>query len=347
MIIGVCGYTSTGSSAVSDFLKEFTCNSVLDSCEFTISHHPDGIEDLDYHLNEKISKFTSSTIAIKRFRRVAHTLLNGVTRGKVDELVEKYISNLCQAKWNGYASNDFVLYNNWFYKNVEMKIVRSRIFEPLANKFNLYPSIFPVREMEFSILPDNFVALTREFIESVLLTMKVDINKNVVLDQPFAGNDPIRAFKYFKDPKAIIVDRDPRDNYIFAREVLKARGRQIPTDNVKNFINYYKNLRIRPIPDDNRILRVQFEDMIYRTKSTKEKILKFLSIDESTHNKKLFDSEMSKNNTCLYKRFPKYYEDVKQIEKELPEYIYDFEAYEDQLPITEGKMFYGKSPLNQ
>ena len=35
MIIGACGFGSTGSSAVSDYLLEFEGTSVLDKIEFT------------------------------------------------------------------------------------------------------------------------------------------------------------------------------------------------------------------------------------------------------------------------------------------------------------------------
>ena len=50
MIIGVCGFCSTGSSAVSDYLKEFKENQVLDMLEFTLAYIPDGLGDLEYIL---------------------------------------------------------------------------------------------------------------------------------------------------------------------------------------------------------------------------------------------------------------------------------------------------------
>ena len=347
MIIGVCGYTSTGSSAVSDYLKEYSDVSVLDNLEFTITHHPDGLEDLDYHLNEKISKFTSSTVAIKRFRRCIHTLLYKEIGSQVDEITDRFIAKICQAKWYGYASNDFVLYNTWMYKNVYMRIIRGHFFEPLANKFDIYPNIFPAREMEYSCMPDGFEKAAIEFIEEILEALGADLSKNIILDQPFAGNDPFRSFKYYTDPIAIIVDRDPRDNYIFAKEVLKARGRQIPTNTVEDFIAYYKNMRKSPINESDRVLKVQFEDMVYEYEKTTERLIEFLNLDRSNHTRKLFVPEQSKHNTYLFDKFKKYSDDVRIIEKELPEYLFDFSKHKDQLPSTEGKMFYGRSPLNK
>lgn len=347
MIIGVCGFTSTGSSAVSDYLKEFSSNSCFDKDEFIITHHPDGLEDLDFHVNRKISKFTSSTIAFLRFRRVSHLLLKDATKGEIDKIVNDYIENICQVKWEGYASNDFVLFNNWFYKYFWMKIVRSHILEPLANKFNYYPKFFPVRTMEYAVKPNDFDEYTKCFVVDVLKALGLDLNKNIVLDQPFAGNDPMRSFKFFDDPVAIIVDRDPRDNYIFAKEVLKARGKQIPTEKVEDFIEYYKTMRNFDLTENARILKVRFEDMIYQYDCTTEKIKKFLNLNEEDRFKRVFDPNLSKHNTCLYRRFPKYAEDVKKIEVALGEYLYNFEDYESQLPKENGKMFYGKSPLNK
>ena len=69
MIIGTCGFCSTGSSAVSDYLKEFDENQVLDGVEFTYVYLPDGLEDLYYHTTNKISRDDSSSIAIPRFKK--------------------------------------------------------------------------------------------------------------------------------------------------------------------------------------------------------------------------------------------------------------------------------------
>ena len=69
MVIGTCGFASTGSSAVSDYLKEFDQNQVLDRFEFTIPYLPDGLEDLEYNLMQHISRDDSCAIAIPRFKR--------------------------------------------------------------------------------------------------------------------------------------------------------------------------------------------------------------------------------------------------------------------------------------
>ena len=52
LTIGACGFSSTGSSAVTDILKEYDDNVVLDKAEFTLTWCADGIEDLHYHMFE-------------------------------------------------------------------------------------------------------------------------------------------------------------------------------------------------------------------------------------------------------------------------------------------------------
>lgn len=47
MIVGACGFGSTGSSAVTDYLKEYDSFQVLDRIEFTWVSVDDGLTDLD------------------------------------------------------------------------------------------------------------------------------------------------------------------------------------------------------------------------------------------------------------------------------------------------------------
>jgi len=100
--IGTCGFCSTGSSAVSDYLKEFDENQVLDSIEFTIAYLPDGPCDLEYHLTQHIIRDDSSSIAIPRFRRYMNKykscfVSNGkLTSYEYDELVSAYLNKFIQ-----------------------------------------------------------------------------------------------------------------------------------------------------------------------------------------------------------------------------------------------------------
>lgn len=73
----------------------------------------------------------------------------------------------------------------------------------------------------------------------------------------------------FRNPKAIVVDRDPRDLWLvskYARDA-KGEGRFMPRQDVKVFVEYYKRLREsqeRKIPIRYCLfdLRTQFTTMM-------------------------------------------------------------------------------------
>ena len=50
MIIGSCGYGATGSSVLTDLLREYDDIQVYDNFEFVIAYRVDGLQDLEYHL---------------------------------------------------------------------------------------------------------------------------------------------------------------------------------------------------------------------------------------------------------------------------------------------------------
>lgn len=346
MVIGVCGFSSSGSSAVIDLLCEFQENNILDQREFTLSYFPDGIEDLEYHLVLAPSKFLSSTIALKRFRRVSHSLLSRVTHGESDKIIEDYLNKIIQVRWQGFSSSDLVLGNQKLFQVLGLSIMRDRIFPSFKRLFGYVPSMFPMRSMEYAINPDRFLSHTREMTSKLLSVLGAVDTHNTVLDQPFAGNYPEKSLKYFENPYAIIVDRDPRDTFIFTREVLGARGKMIPTDTVEAFCVYWKTMRARPVETvgECKILRIRFEDLVYEYDKTVSLIISYLGLKKHDSPQKYFVPSMSIRNTCLYKRYPQYETEVDYIEHELSEYLFPFQNY-STLSESNQKMFFGKSPL--
>jgi hypothetical protein len=95
-------------------------------------------------------------------------------------------------------------------------------------------------------MSNKFDVAAKEYISSVLDSIGRKHNHITVLDQPFEGCNPIKSFKYFENPKAIVVDRDPRDHYLFVKNFLRPRGKQgyqIPCDNVDDYIKYFRLVR--------------------------------------------------------------------------------------------------------
>ena len=101
----------------------------------------------------------------------------------------------------------------------------------------------------------------------------------------------------------------------------------------------YKKLRTDEIRENNRVIKVRFEDFIYEYDKTISKIEKFLKLGEHVRKKDFFKPEHSANNTQLIKKHPNDYNDIKKIETELSEFLFPFENYPDV--DTSGKSFYG------
>lgn len=348
MIVGVCGFVSTGSSAVSDLLKEFDENQVLDSLEFSIAYTPDGLEDLTYNLMYKCSKTTSSNAAIERFRRYIKTCeaLRRATKGRLDALTEAYLKQIVQVQWLGYSNVDAVLFSGLRYRYVA-GFMKRKVYPRLSRRFGRNFDFYPVRTMEFSAKPAHYFEHTKRYVGDILDAMGWDHRRNLVLDQPFAGSFPQKSFDYFEAPRAIVVDRDPRDQYLFAKKFLLHKGRSIPTQRVEDFVTFYRAMRedMPYLQDRDDMLRIRFEDMVYEYEASVKKIVDFCGLGEHTRPRSIFEPSMSQNNTQLFRRYPEYDRDIQYIERELPQYLYPFEKYD--MPLTMGEMFYGRSPLNK
>lgn len=357
MIIGACGFVGTGSSAISDYLQEFEDVSVIDNFEFLLSHAPDGLEDLNFQLNHHCAKYASSAVAIERFRRV---FFNSVIYPNKDrsknkaltEACDKFLEAITQATWKGYGAVDNQLYcgrnyEKWMISRRFSKEVW-RVKSKLSHITGKEVSGFPLHKMNFSLQPKEFEKYAKQLIIDVLSILGVDFNKKIVLDQPFSGTNPCLGFPYFDDPRAIVVDRDPRDLFLISKNYYRMNGTgyQLPVD-VKEFVHYYRSLRecrFYTIEDKN-VLSIQFEDLIYRYDETTREINEFCGLKPENRKSKVFDPSVSINNTQLIKRYPQDQEFINYIEKMLPEYLYDFQRFGDV--DTSGEMILYRASMNK
>ena len=341
--IGACGFSGTGSSAICDYLKEFDENSVLNSIEFYLPYIMDGLQDLRYHLHEGGMRDFNCRLALKRYENLCNGYegksFQQVTNGKFRKLSNDYCESIIQIKLAGRYRNQ-----DWFRSVVDRAYRKLKIYKVLAyfeKKLDKEICIYPLRKVGISIYPDNFEEKTKKYVRDILDAMGRDETKNTVLDQPFSGNDPAAAFSFFDNPKAIVVDRDPRDIYVLMKDFWRPSGfRAIPADNPRDYCLFHRKLREnmpykRPNPD---ILCIQFEDMVYQYEETTKRIKAFCGLENAQSKRKSFFPEKSINNTQVFKRYPQWGEDIRYIERELPEYLYPFEKYKGI--DTSGEMFY-------
>ena len=152
----------------------------------------------------------------------------------------------------------------------------------------------------------------------------------IVLNQPFAGNNPKASFPYYEKPKAIIVDKDPRDLYFQCKYEVKSNCTWTPCYEVKKYIEYYKAIRKEmPRKSETDILFLRFEDLIYEYDKTIERIESFIGLDHNKHTnvKRYFDPEISINNTQLFRKYKQYHDDIELIEHELSDFLYPYDNY--------------------
>lgn len=80
--------------------------------------------------------------------------------------------------------------------------------------------------------------------------------KSVILNQSGSGWNPIESTKYFRDRKAILVTRDPRDQFADLKKRKKALS-------VYGFVEWYTQMqrRLNGISDPS-LLKIRFEDFV-------------------------------------------------------------------------------------
>lgn len=349
MIIGACGFGSTGSSAVTDYLKEYDSFQVIDKIEFNWVSGVDGLIDLDFHVNHPHNRTSDSIRAIDRYRTMCNGMAKklsraGVPSEKFVQLTNDFLDSIITTSW------DWSLHHG--DKNLADKIRKSlyarfSIVSKWEVKHGRHWEGYPLDKVYLSVMPKGFDEKARKHVHDILLAMGADFSRPIILDQPFAGNNPQACFKFFEDPYAVVVDRDPRDNYVFAKTKLLGRFHLMPINNVEDFVKYYRALRKnQPYSEPHeRVLCIKFEDMVYYYDKTTAKLRDFFNLPDNPNPKSIFDPAISLPNTQVWKRYPQFQKDIEYIEKELPEYLFDYTDCPE--PDPNGKMFWGKSPKNK
>lgn len=334
-IITTTGYGGTGSSAISDILKEFNNCYSYGSFEFRFLQDPDGIMDLEYKLVENVNRLNNDT-AIKRFEKYCKLIsgnngwwcnYNNIFEGKFNYLTGKYIKNLINFSWQGSWHQDEVSGENKItYKSKIYKIMRVLKMEKYLVKNE---------KMYFSMPKEKFYLYTKEYLKELFQILNKENKEYLVLDQLIPPLNVKKYMKYFDNIKIIIVDRDPRDLYVLNKEFWKEGW--IPT-NIEIYIQWYKLLRENKEHHEN-ILHLKFEDLVYKYEETLKIIMDFLDENKKNHINKMefFNPQISKNNTQVFSNINKYKKEIEEIERNLAKYCYKFD--EEILKVDINKVF--------
>ena len=106
----------------------------------------------------------------------------------------------------------------------------------------------------------------------------------------------------------------------------------LPSD-IEKFCQWFAYIRAsRNVENWNsdKILFIQFENLIYNYEETTERIQRWIGLDEKNHikPKTYFNPAISIKNTRFWRQHPEYLLEAKEIAKRLPQYLYHYEDEE-------------------
>jgi hypothetical protein len=331
-IISVSGYGSTGSSAVVNFLEEFDTCHVMGG-EFRLVQDPDGLEDLCYNLSNSWG-WNRSDAYIRRFIKYTDIIGRKITPFRYGENLnkafnfnffdfrDKFIADIIDTKWTGH----------WFYHDYHERGYLDVLIENFKRSLSWHFGLS--REwlrkntkkspMYFVRSDKDVYSSAREFLNNLFNELDVTC-EHLVFDQLILPYHKEKFNSLFPNLKQIVVDRDPRDVYLDAKNY----NAYPITRNIESFISFYESSRkINTVTNDNSTLLIKFEDIIYNYKPTAEKIVDFLEMDFINHTKQFtrLDPKISIKNTktWLKKENIKYMDDMNILQDRLDKWCYDF-----------------------
>lgn len=329
MIIGITGYGYSGASAYTQVLKEFEgIQSYSGDTEFQIVQEPDGLLDLMYGI-VKSRRRLHCNAAIHRFIRCVNgpscAHLTKMTKGALQDISRNYINDLVKLTWDGRSNYDPEDVRHWLDRKSFFRM--SLMIRTLINKLHLQLEWPPSQKRYFSFVDEEvFLARTRQFVDDLLTASGIDPEGNTILEQVFNCTDPLSGSEFFDhDLVSMVVERDPRDIFILTNVVNPHASRFMPNKRkIEPFIEYYKLLHYNHV-EDPRVKYLQYEDLIYQYHKTIQ-LLEEATGRKHIAPKSIFKPEISINNTQLYKKFPQFSKEIQAIERQLEEYLYDFDS---------------------
>lgn len=328
MIVNVSGYGSTGASACTDLLKEFSGFQFFEGAfELQLLQEPSGIINLMngvYNGNRLTNQTETSRFLrnIKNNRR--NDSLNIATKNKLMQITDEYIRSLDIVSWRGFSSFDPIDTLGVIERHGNNTIMKYlyRLYKAFLSRLNME---YGNERYAVTVSIEEFINNTKGYLRRILEECGIDLLKPVVIEQLCSCMDPLLATPFFDERLvSFIVDRDPRDLYIITNHIFPKLNRFMPhSGDVSVFVKYFKSIHGERIKDDN-VFYLQYEDLIYRYDETKKKISDLLGL-EHEQTRTFFRPEYSINNTNLVTKYSELSNEVSYIERHLSEYLYDFQ----------------------
>ena len=334
-IITCSSYYGVGSSAFTDLVAEYNSVKDLSNFEFRFLHDLDGVSDLEYHLVENQNRHNSGH-ALKRFKRLSHFNEGNILSKRYSrffsgddyhKLTEEYINSI----------NDFTFRGWWFYDLYDKGEKTYYLYQIVNHlKAKITGSRDQILKKEIVYCPhpteEEFLEKTRAYVSNLMNSLNKEGKEYLEIDQIVPSSNMERVLRYFSDEIYVFaVDRDPRDIYFSWKYYWKEAIP--PHDGVEKFCKWCRFIREvgNGIPSDNdHVMKVQFEDLIYKYDETVEKVEAATGLRSENHTKQFakMNPLRSVHNTQVWKKHTTD-EDLRElayIEKHLAEYLYDFDG---------------------
>jgi len=328
-LISCAGYYGSGSSALTDLVSEYKDVKNLTDYEFRFVHDIDGIADLEYHLVDCHNRHNSGH-ALKRFWNLCR--FNHGTgfiqryepffNGKYLELSRQYVEKLTDFKYKAYWFNDLYDKGIFFYY---AKSLQSKVYHKLRIKRSVMPKEYTLASHPTK---EKFLKATKEYISALMNAANPEQASILMMDQVLPSSNINKCLRYFpEDTKVVVVTRDPRD--VFFVEKFVWNDNVVPHDPELfcEWFDYTHSSNRDESPDKEKVIEINFEDLIYKYNEIVPTIEGFLGLSSLDHiNRfKFFNPKRSYENTQLWKK----YKDEKSlaiIENKLRKYLYDFDS---------------------
>lgn len=329
-IIVPTGYMGSGSSAITDLISEFRdCQNEFKSYEYVLLHCPNGLFDFEDKLLIGNNAIRSDE-AIRSFETQMKKLYNKkfwwvgnyqkIISSNFMKITEEYINNIQEFNFPGYWYTHEEVNTKMFFK----LLVRKPLKILTGNKVRFNKILKYSDGMRISYVDSNkFYEESHKYIYKIIEEISKG-KENIILDQFLLPFNLFRVDNYFDDKlRVIVVARDPRDVFIINKYIWQQKQICVPFPlEVNEFCNFYKKMRESEKEcTSNKVLRINFEDLIYNYDTKIKEITKFLGYHINKKNR--FIPEMSIKNTQLFRK-EEYREECKVIEKELKKYLYEF-----------------------
>jgi hypothetical protein len=326
--VDLSGYAFTGKHAAIDLLREFRRFHVAKfAFEFNIMRVQGGIRDLETALVDDWSPIRSNA-AIQRYRLLIDRFASKNAwlrptswfhatgwnyevffQGRFRARSNRYLEELSEAEWMA----------EWPYPMAEMhgtELFRRKLLRLLGVK-----SAFDVPVVLAAPSSEAFMAVTRDYLADLLTAFAEGSGAHtVVMHNTCEPFNPGRALRYFYDARSIIVDRDPRDNYVAQFSV---RSVMVPPEIFVQRYRLYRELAKKHADPPGRVLRLQFESLVLDYEQTLPRIYAFLGMAPADHiaPRRYFKPEESSRNIGIWRSHPKQ-DEIEYIRRELSDFCY-------------------------